>query len=116
MIKATPLTAQKSGYFTVISDSVPAPPLLQDTPVCRYISLVVPSGQEILLMSAEPRIQNFRSTHHCLSLQCKAMVLVLSQVGGSSRKTAPKRKIKVTYIVLLLPIHCCPSHLIFFHK
>ncbi|CAI4469875.1 CCQ_1a_G0017620.mRNA.1.CDS.1 [Saccharomyces cerevisiae] len=92
MIKATPLTAQKSGYFTVISDSAPAPPLLQDTPVCRYISLVVPSGQEILLISAEPRIQNFRSTHHRLSLQCKAMVLVLSQVGAVLGKRPLKGK------------------------
>ncbi|CAI4458290.1 BBL_G0017650.mRNA.1.CDS.1 [Saccharomyces cerevisiae] len=92
MIKATPLTAQKSGYFTFISDSVPAPPLLQDTPVCRYISLVGPSGQEILLMSAEPRIQNFHSAHHCLPLQCKAMVLVLSQVGAVLAKRPLKEK------------------------
>ncbi|CAI4413791.1 ALI_collapsed_G0020650.mRNA.1.CDS.1 [Saccharomyces cerevisiae] len=60
MIKATPLTAQ----------NVPAPPRLQDTPVSRYISLVVPSGQEILLMSAEPRIQNFPV--HIIACHCNA--------------------------------------------
>ncbi|CAI4450315.1 BDM_1a_G0018090.mRNA.1.CDS.1 [Saccharomyces cerevisiae] len=70
MIKATLLTAQKSGYFT-------------------YTSLLVTGMQG-------DGVSSFPS-------------------GGSSSKMAPKKK-KVAYIVLLFPIHCCASHLIFFHN
>ncbi|CAI4943803.1 BBT_HP_G0057890.mRNA.1.CDS.1 [Saccharomyces cerevisiae] len=111
MIKATPLTAQKSGYFTCPS-ATPAP---------GYSSMsVYKSGSPI----GTGDFINVSWTSYSEFSQYKSLLVTAMQgdgvssfpSGGSSRKTAPKRKIKVTYIVLLLPIHCCPSHLIFFHK
>ena len=66
-------------------------------------------------MSAEPRIQNFRSTHHCLSLQCKAMVLVLSQVGAVLAKWPLKKKrlhISFFFFLFIAVLHILFSFII----
>nr|CAI6462662.1 BAF_HP1_G0027690.mRNA.1.CDS.1 [Saccharomyces cerevisiae] len=101
----------------VISDTVPgATPAPGYFSTWVYISPVVPSEQEILLMSAGPRIRNFHSTNHCLPPQPKAMMLVLSQVVAALAKVPLKNKMQVTNTVLLSPFHYCPSYLIFFYK
>ncbi|CAI4449646.1 CDA_G0017640.mRNA.1.CDS.1 [Saccharomyces cerevisiae] len=104
MIKATPLTAQKSGYFTFISDSVPAPPL-------------APGYSSISVYKSDSSIGtgDFINYTSLLVTGMQGDGVSSFPSGGSSSKMAPKKK-KVAYIVLLFPIHCCASHLIFFHK
>ncbi|CAI5013959.1 CGH_1_HP_G0128800.mRNA.1.CDS.1 [Saccharomyces cerevisiae] len=115
MIKATPLTAQKSGYFTFISDSVPAPPLAPG-----YSSMLVYKSDSSI---GTGDFINVSWTSYSEFSQYTSLLVTGMQgdgvssfpSGGSSSKMAPKKK-KVAYIVLLFPIHCCASHLIFFHK